>query len=359
VTDRQGQTIVRLGPVIVDASNVALAEAAGVGGSPPAEWVVTFELDDEGTAAFAEATGAAAVAEPPHNQIAIVLDGEVISVPVVQEPITSGRGQISSGFTEEEATALAERLDAGATAAPATSPIAEPEGQDIGMGTNWCEVQTLGGLDLLGDGTPSTAWTGYPVNAEGQCPRNMEWLVAVDVTGDELADAAWGPIDGCQYLICTPLGATDLDGDGDEELVVQKLFSIVEHAYFSVRPGSEVPFVVEPIRVAAPGHPAANIESGGPLLTSAGGDEGYASWMRCEGYPEAPVLVWTWTNHPVDSSQPAEWHETKLRLEDDGMFHVVGTNDFELDADQDPGLEISDRPACGLPFDYWASPLPD
>lgn len=48
------------------------------------------------------------------KQIAIVLDGRVQSAPVVNEPITDGRTQISGSFTAEEAKSLKTVLETGA-----------------------------------------------------------------------------------------------------------------------------------------------------------------------------------------------------------------------------------------------------
>jgi preprotein translocase subunit SecD len=51
----------------------------------------------------------------PTGQVAIVLDGEVISAPVVQEPVfTGGQVQITGNFTETEARDLAKILEFGA-----------------------------------------------------------------------------------------------------------------------------------------------------------------------------------------------------------------------------------------------------
>src|SRR5690606_11064207 len=49
---------------------------------------------------------------------AIVLDNEMISAPVIREPILGGTGQISGGFTVEQANDLAVLLRAGALPAP-------------------------------------------------------------------------------------------------------------------------------------------------------------------------------------------------------------------------------------------------
>ena len=51
---------------------------------------------------------------------AIILDNQVISAPVIREPILGGSGQISGSFTVESANDLAILLRAGALPAPLT-----------------------------------------------------------------------------------------------------------------------------------------------------------------------------------------------------------------------------------------------
>jgi preprotein translocase subunit SecD len=97
-----------LGALVIDGSNVASASAVEAG--DPAEWVVQLTLDHEGTTAVATATGNAASATPPANQIAIVVDGTLLSLPVVQAPIDSGLVVVSAGFTKQEAEDLAAAL---------------------------------------------------------------------------------------------------------------------------------------------------------------------------------------------------------------------------------------------------------
>lgn len=75
--------------------------------------VVTIEFDGEGARAFDQATGANV-----GRQIAIVLDGNVISAPVVQERISGGNAQISGSFTTAEAQRLSIMLRAGALPVP-------------------------------------------------------------------------------------------------------------------------------------------------------------------------------------------------------------------------------------------------
>ena len=75
--------------------------------------IVNFILDIEGTKKFATAT-----IENIGNSIAIVIDGHIISAPVVREPILGGSGQISGNFTTESANNLAVILRSGALPAP-------------------------------------------------------------------------------------------------------------------------------------------------------------------------------------------------------------------------------------------------
>lgn len=78
------------GNVVVDGQNIVLAEARQQGSSLYP--VVYFELDEEGKQAFADATS-----ELVGQSISIYLDDELISSPVVQEPLTEGWGVISLG----------------------------------------------------------------------------------------------------------------------------------------------------------------------------------------------------------------------------------------------------------------------
>ncbi|MEA3507350.1 MAG: protein translocase subunit SecD [Synergistota bacterium] len=75
--------------------------------------VVTLEFDSEGARLFDEAT-----AGNIGRQIAIVLDGVVISAPVVQERISGGNAQISGRFSSAQAQRLAIMLRAGALPVP-------------------------------------------------------------------------------------------------------------------------------------------------------------------------------------------------------------------------------------------------
>ncbi|MGL4561216.1 MAG: protein translocase subunit SecD [Brevinema sp.] len=71
--------------------------------------VVSFTLTDEGGEIFADITK-----NNINKQLAIILDDRVRSAPVIQGEIPGGRGQISGTFTQQEASYLANILEAGA-----------------------------------------------------------------------------------------------------------------------------------------------------------------------------------------------------------------------------------------------------
>ncbi len=73
------------------------------------EPIVSIQFDSEGADLFADIT-AANVGE----QLAIFLDGVMVSDPVINEPIIGGQAIISGSFDADEAKALAENLNFGA-----------------------------------------------------------------------------------------------------------------------------------------------------------------------------------------------------------------------------------------------------
>src|SRR4029077_17471647 len=79
------------------------------------EPIVTFRFDATGAKRFARATQ-----ENVGLPFAIILDGKVVSAPVIREPILGGSGQISGHFTVPEASDLAVTLRSGALPAKLT-----------------------------------------------------------------------------------------------------------------------------------------------------------------------------------------------------------------------------------------------
>ena len=92
------------------------------------ETVVTFTLDRVGAKRFGKATSTGI-----GKQLAIVLDGKIISAPVIRDTIASGNGQISGGFTFQSATDLALLLRSGALPAPLNIIEERTVGPDLGQ----------------------------------------------------------------------------------------------------------------------------------------------------------------------------------------------------------------------------------
>jgi preprotein translocase subunit SecD len=122
---RGGEKIAVRRRVELDGANLTDARAGQ--NSQTGQWVVNFTLDSIGARRFAEITRAN-VGRP----FAIVLDDKVISAPVINEPITGGRGQISGNFTAASANELAVLLRAGALPAPLTVVEERSVGPELG-----------------------------------------------------------------------------------------------------------------------------------------------------------------------------------------------------------------------------------
>ena len=92
------------------------------------ETVVSFTLDRVGAKRFGKATTSGI-----GKRLAIVLDGKIISAPVIQDAIIGGAGQITGGFTFQSATDLALLLRSGALPAPLNIIEERTVGPDLGQ----------------------------------------------------------------------------------------------------------------------------------------------------------------------------------------------------------------------------------
>jgi protein-export membrane protein SecD len=105
-----------------------LVDAKPTMNSQTNETVVSFSLDRVGAKKFGKATSTGV-----GKQLAIVLDGKIISAPSVREPIIGGSGQISGNFTFQSATDLALLLRSGALPAPLNIIEERTVGPDLGQ----------------------------------------------------------------------------------------------------------------------------------------------------------------------------------------------------------------------------------
>ena len=102
-----------LGPTAVEGTHLSGADA-GLPQSGVGSWQVNLSFDGTGTKQFAQTTKDLVSKQSPQNQFAIVLDGQVVSAPVVQSEIPTGRAEITGNFSQSEAKDLANVLKYGA-----------------------------------------------------------------------------------------------------------------------------------------------------------------------------------------------------------------------------------------------------
>ena len=110
---RTGASKYILAPAEVLGRQVSKA-AAGIDQQGASAWYVLLTFNGEGTKAFGSLTARVTSLPSPQNQVAIVLDGLVVSAPVINEAIPSGNAQITGSFTQLEAQDLANVLKYGA-----------------------------------------------------------------------------------------------------------------------------------------------------------------------------------------------------------------------------------------------------
>jgi preprotein translocase subunit SecD len=106
-------------------ANVVFNQMGGVTGP-----VVTLEFNNEGSDLFAKITR-----ENTGQLLAIFLDGEVISAPVIRQEIIGGVAQIEGNFTAEEARDLVNNLNFGALPLPIELIGTQTVGASLGSNT--------------------------------------------------------------------------------------------------------------------------------------------------------------------------------------------------------------------------------
>ena len=145
--DRDGSARYVLGPAEVLGTQVKNASAAidqeGSGG-----WFVSLDFNKEGSGKFSAVTQRVVSLAAPQNQVAIVLDGLVVSAPRIISAITGGSAQITGDFTQQEASDLANVLKYGSL--PLAFDRGEIQQVSPTLGTDQLRAGLLaGGLGLI------------------------------------------------------------------------------------------------------------------------------------------------------------------------------------------------------------------
>jgi protein-export membrane protein SecD len=116
----------------LQAASAVLSPPQGTGGP---EWMINFEIKEEFQGVFGGFTRDR-IGEP----MAIVLDGEVLSAPIIQAELSSG-GVITGQFTEDEANTLALQLRSGALPIPLRIESTQEVGATLGQESVRLSVQ--------------------------------------------------------------------------------------------------------------------------------------------------------------------------------------------------------------------------
>src|SRR5215469_2305159 len=136
-------------PIIVQrqvmVSGDRLTDAGGSFDSRTGQPVVTFRFDSVGAREFGDVTK-----DNVGHRFAIVLDKQVISAPVIQEPILGGSGQITGNFTTQTANNLAIMLRAGALPVPLKILEERTVGAELGADSVKAgRYSAIGGLAMV------------------------------------------------------------------------------------------------------------------------------------------------------------------------------------------------------------------
>lgn len=137
------------GTIVLDGGNVK--DAAAAMDNESAGYAVDLEFDSEGADLFHQATTTAysgsvtsTIQGVPNDAIIIILDGQIISAPSVNEPISGGRCTITGGFSQEEATNLAALIRGGAL--PLELEEVNSSVQSAKIGYNALEMSVYAGI---------------------------------------------------------------------------------------------------------------------------------------------------------------------------------------------------------------------
>jgi hypothetical protein len=171
----------------------------------------------------------------------------------------------------------------------------------------------------------------------------------MDTDHDGLADVATSeslPCIGCQAF-----AAVDFNADGAKELaILLQASSTPSYGIYEVTlDAGGVARSLEPA-IVRPG--SEQFPEDQALTFWAGGDEGYSGAVKCEGFPEQPVLVVWASSAPVDGGPGAmrDVVMTKLTMAPDGTFAAVDALHQQQPV-TDPPLFDGTGEACGVDWD--------
>jgi Tol biopolymer transport system component len=242
------------------------------------------------------------------------------------------------------------------TPSPQPTPSPTPRaGEDIGLGIRLCDVTSVRGTFLSAYGEGQTAFVGTPLLPDGSCPPNefeMEGVAAIDLTGDGTVDISSDPFT-CQNG-CNVFAAPDIDGDGNDELLVQNVqFSIVGLKLFKVVPNKDEPALLA-VTVQPPGDAPfgfQRFEGNEEPQFWIGGDAFSADALRCEAGEGGRLLISTTAESLPNDSIDAMWFATETTfILEGGEVRVLSVREYETSLDDRSPFVTT---GCGADLDPY------
>lgn len=252
--------------------------------------------------------------------------------------------------SEPPATSPSPEPSPGETVVPEPTPTESPsanDSHDIGLGFPVCNVTSVSGV--FAPGVDGSAFVATKMGDTGGCSRSGVGfqVVAIDVSGDGLADASYGPLE-CETW-CSAFAAPDVDGDGIDELLIQNIeFSIVGLRLYEVRsnPRPEV----FPVTVAQPGDAPFGhqvFEGGHEPQFWIGGDAFIADAIRCEPGEGGRLFISTTGESRPHDSPVVRFFATETTFILEGVLRVLDVRET-ID---DPSSLVTT--GCGADLDLF------
>ena len=152
--DEAGEYKYILGPVDVPGTTIESASATAIynsNGYATGEYGVDIVFDEEGTELFAEASSRLYELstyllsyDDTRCRFAVVLDGVVISAPIMNAEITNGEAQITGSYTVDEAKELANKLNFGSL--PLNFEVQSEQSVSATLGSSHLKSGVLAGV---------------------------------------------------------------------------------------------------------------------------------------------------------------------------------------------------------------------
>ena len=119
-------------------------------------------------------------------------------------------------------------------------------------------------------------------------PYDEKGIAGIDTDGNGLIDGHTAVLPWC--LDCSPFAAIDFNADGASELAI--LLQSSSTPQYGIYEAASAGSGREPgLYPAIVGPGSEQFPEGDPLIFLTGGDEGFSGAVKCEGFPDHPVLI--------------------------------------------------------------------